>query len=78
MESKPKVSDQERGGVAFYVQEVIKHEVIEFQCEMECLTIQRNFHTKTIGKFCVVYRPHSLKTPSFCKNSKSCSSFYSD
>ena len=65
IESKPRPSGQQRGGVAFYVQDDIKYKVIEFQSENECLIIQTNFDTKTIRNFCVIYRPHRQKIPSF-------------
>ena len=65
IESKPRTSGQERGGVAFYIQEDIKYKVIEFQSAIECLIIQTNFDTKAIRNLCVIYRPHSHKTPRF-------------
>ena len=65
IEHNPRTSGQERGGVAFYVQEDINYRVVEFQCEIECLIIQTTFHAKIIRNFCVIYRPHSLKIPTF-------------
>ena len=64
-EHKPRTSGQERGGVAFYVQEDINYRVVEFQCEIECLIIQTTSHANIIRNFCVIYRPHSLKIPNF-------------
>ena len=65
IESKPRTSGQERGGIAFYVQDDIKYKVIEFQSGIECVIIPSNFDSKTIRSFCVIYKPHSQKTPSF-------------
>ena len=65
IEHKPRTSGQERGGVAFYVQEDINYRVVEFQGEIECLIIQTTFHANIIRNFCVIYRPHSLKIPNF-------------
>ena len=70
IESKPRTSGQERGGVAFNVQDDIRYKVIRFQSEIECLIVQTNFDTKTIRTFCVIYRPQSQKFPSFLQQSE--------
>ena len=53
IQSKTGTSGQERGHPAFHVQENSKYKVIEFQSEIECLIIQKNFDTKTIRNFCL-------------------------
>ena len=57
IELKPRTSCQERGGVAFYVQEDINYRVVEFQCETECLIIRTTFHAKVIRNY-ALYADH--------------------
>ena len=64
IESKPRIRET-RGGVAFYIREGLQYRIIEYHCDLECLIWSVNFGIIKTKNFCVVYRPHSIKTRFF-------------
>ena len=63
LESKPRTSGQERGGVAFFVKESVTYKLLLFETKVECFIVEVDFGSIQIRYFHVVYRPqrHKLK-----------------
>ena len=66
LESKPRTSCQERGVVAFFVQESVTYKPLLFETKRECLTKKVDLGNNQILYFCVVYRPQRHKLEDIC------------
>ena len=61
VESMPREISEKRSGISFYFRNGTSFEVVKFQSEMECATVNTRFDDKNTRNICVIQRPQ-------CKN----------